>query len=100
MSNIRVEISAETDFSVIPVQLFTAFCISAAESHQLIVIIIIRMLASPLVLSQAPLQFRYPVEFVEEPLVDGCQLVDLIHAHAAVEGLQGRRREAHSASHL
>lgn len=41
----------------------------------------------PSVVCQVLLQLCYPAEFVEEPLVYGRQLVDLINTHAAVEGL-------------
>lgn len=41
----------------------------------------------PVVLGQASLQLRYPAQFVQEPLVDGRQLVDAVDAHATVEGL-------------
>lgn len=47
------------------------------------------MFVLPVVLRQVLLLLCYPMEFVEEPLVYGCQLVDLIHTHTAVEGLRG-----------
>lgn len=44
----------------------------------------------PVVVCQFLLQLRYPPQFVEEPLVYGRQLVDVIHTHAAVKGLKRR----------
>ena len=44
--------------------------------------------ALPPVVCQMLLQLCYPVELVEEPLVYGRQLVDLIDTHATVEGLK------------
>lgn len=48
----------------------------------------VRLSVLPPVVCQVLLQLCYPVEFVEEPLVYGRQLVDLINTHAAVEGLK------------
>ena len=42
----------------------------------------------PPVVCQVLLQLCYPTELVEEPLVYGCQLVDLIDTHSTVEGLK------------
>lgn len=47
----------------------------------------------PSVAAQLLLQLCDLVEFVEEPLVDGRQLVDVIDAHAAMEGLVSGQRE-------
>lgn len=47
----------------------------------------------PSVVAQLLLQLRDLVEFVEEPLVDGRQLVDVIDAHAAMEGLGSRENK-------
>lgn len=44
----------------------------------------------PPVVCQVLLQLCYPTELVEEPLVYGCQLVDLIDTHSTVEGLKSR----------
>lgn len=44
----------------------------------------------PVVIRQFLLQLRYPTQFVEEPLVNGRQLVDAIDTHAAVKGLNRR----------
>lgn len=41
----------------------------------------------PSVAAQLLFQLRDLVEFVEEPLVDGRQLMDAIDAHATMEGL-------------
>lgn len=50
----------------------------------------VRLSVLPPVVCQVLLQLCYPVQFVEEPLVYGRQLVDLINTHAAVEGLKSR----------
>lgn len=46
--------------------------------------------ALPVVLCQVLLQMCDALEFIEEPLVYECQLVNQIHAHPTVEGLGGR----------
>lgn len=51
-----------------------------------------QILKLPSVVAQLLLQLRDLVQFVEEPLVDGRQLMDAIHAHATMEGL-GRREK-------
>lgn len=56
--------------------------------------------ALPPVACQVLLQLCYPVELVEEPLVYGRQLVDLINTHAAVEGLKSREGRQICMSHL
>ena len=43
---------------------------------------------SPVEVCHVLLQLCDPVQFVEEPLVDGGQLVDLIDSHPAVKGLK------------
>lgn len=53
----------------------------------------VRLSVLPPVVCQVLLQLCYPVEFVEEPLVYGCQLVDLINTHATVEGLKSRDKK-------
>lgn len=55
--------------------------------------------ALPPVVCQVLLQLCYPVELVEEPLVYGRQLVDLINTHATVEGLKSRKGRQICMSH-
>lgn len=47
----------------------------------------------PSVAAQLLLQLRDLVEFVEEPLVDCRQPVDVVDAHAAMEGLGNREKK-------
>lgn len=51
-----------------------------------------QILKLPSVAAQLLLQLRDLVELVEEPLVDGRQLMDTIDAHATMEGLGCRGR--------
>lgn len=46
----------------------------------------------PVVVHQFLLQLSDPTQFMEEPLVYSRQFVDVIDAHAAVKGLNRRRR--------
>ena len=46
----------------------------------------------PVEVGQVLLQQCDAVEFVQEPLIYRCELVDSVHAHTAVEGLE---RETH-----
>lgn len=47
----------------------------------------------PSVVAQLLFQLRDLVEFVEEPLVDGRQLMDAIDVHATMEGLRCREKK-------
>lgn len=55
----------------------------------------IRVCVLPPVVRQVLLQLCYPVEFVEEPLIYGRQLVDLIYTHTTVEGLKRKQTQCY-----
>lgn len=52
-----------------------------------------QILKLPSVVAQLLFQPRDLVEFVEEPLVDGRQLMDAIDVHATMEGLGCREKK-------
>lgn len=51
-----------------------------------------QILKLPSIVAQLLFQLRDLVEFVEEPLVDGRQLMDAIDVHATMEGLGCREK--------